>query len=167
MADKQRFIRIAALCGLVGGTLQAIGGIVLGFMRQSTSNIDTFALGPELVFTLLQAMLLVGLFGLWSSGDVTEGSKARTLGRIALGAALLARVLRGVTGGHIERASPRRNDVAVVDDDLVVPLSPGRADRRSLDRRELLAQRIILRRLHDSRTDPGEPIVLHAKVVAY
>ena len=93
MADKQRFIRIAALCGLVGGTLQAIGGIVLGFMRQSTSNIDTFALGPELVFTLLQAMLLVGLFGLWSSGDVTEGSKARTLGRIALGAALLARAI--------------------------------------------------------------------------
>ena len=67
--------------------------IILGFVRQSQSNIDTFALGPELVFTLLQALLLVGLIGLWRSGDVTEGSRARTLGRIALGAALLTRAI--------------------------------------------------------------------------
>jgi hypothetical protein len=93
MADYQGFVRTAALCGLVGGTLQAIGGIVLGVMRQSPSNIDTFALGPELVFTLLQALLLVGMIGLWRSGDVTQGSRARTLGRIALGAALLSRAI--------------------------------------------------------------------------
>lgn len=93
MADKQRFVRAAALCGLVGGILQAIGGIVLGFVRQSQSNIDTFALGPELLFTLLQALLLVGLLGLWRSGAVTESGRASTLGRIALGAALLGRAI--------------------------------------------------------------------------
>jgi hypothetical protein len=70
-----------------------------------------------------------------------------------------------------EDVAPRSDQAADcptrgVGNELVVPLACGRADRRSLEDRELPAERIVLRRLHDRVANRRKVFRLDPEMVA-